>query len=377
MPKKNLELKLDTMAFGGEALASQEGKKVFVPWGVPGDWVKVELVEEKKDFARARILEILEKSSHRQEPPCPYFFKCGGCQWQHLQYESQVFFKQELLRTALQRIGKISHPNLLNPIPAPSSLHYRNKIRLQVSKKGLLGFYKAHSKEVVEIDACEIAESWINEKIPEAKQLARELFKKDPGIFHEIEIFQTGNKKVQVKEVGAESHFSQANQTQNEILKKRVLESLELSGNERILELFAGDGNFTFEIAKKSKHIIAVESNSRAILLAEERTRKSHSKNIEFVESSAHRYLVLLPKAQKFDRILLDPPRMGMEQGIENLVCLKAPVILYISCDPATLARDVKELLRLGYKHEFSQVIDMFPQTYHVESITRLKIGAS
>lgn len=385
MSKRILELKLEQMAFGGEALATHEGMKIFVPWGVPGDRVKAEVVEEKKDFARARVIEVLEASPHRQKAACPYFFKCGGCQWQHIRYESQLLFKQDLLQSALQRVGKMNKPELLEPIPAFSPLHYRNKIRMQVSKQGKLGFYKIHSKEVVEIENCLIAQDSLNAALPKARALGQQLFLKDKNKIHEIEILQTGEQgkgeEVKVKVTDDAVFFAQANSTQNEILKLRVLEYLKLSGKENLLELFAGDGNFTFEIAKKSGTVVAVESNSQAILSAEEKIRKGHCKNIEFVESSAHRYLqnptnLPLTKGGKrgFDRILLDPPRMGMEQGIENLAQLKAPIIIYVSCDPATLARDVKELIHLGYTHEFSQVIDMFPQTHHIESMTCLKL---
>lgn len=385
MSKKNLELKLDSMAFGGEALASHEGKKIFVPWGVAGDVVKAEIVEEKKDFARARILEILEKSPHRTQAPCPYFFKCGGCQWQHVRYESQVDFKNELLKSALQRIGKIAEPNLLAPISAPQPFHYRNKIRLQLSRQGQLGFFKAHSHEVVEIDSCVIAEANLNEKIPEARQLATQLLAQNRAKLHEIEIFTfpspspwgegRGEGRVQVRVVnGNLESFSQVNQAQNEILKAKVLEYLELSGEDKVLELFAGDGNFTFEISRRASSVITVESNAQAILLAEEKIRKGHYKNIECVESSAHRYLASLSKNEKFDRVLLDPPRAGVMQGLDRLAHFKVPVIVYVSCDPATLARDVKELQQHGYRHEFSQLIDMFPQTYHIESITKLSL---
>ena len=375
------------MAFGGEALASHEGKKIFVPWGVPGDLVKIELIEEKKDYARGRILEVLEQSPHRQQAECPYFFKCGGCQWQHIRYESQLALKQDLLQAALQRVGKIHSPHLLEPIPALSPFHYRNKIRLQVSKQGKVGFYKTQSKEVVEIESCLIAQDSLNEQLSQARKLAQQLFSKDKSKIHEIEIFNSSSPsplegegqgegdKIQVGEVGEETHFIQSNSLQNLRLKKLVNEYLELSGKENVLELFAGDGNFTFEVAKKSSSVIAVELNSQAILSAEEKIRKSHCKNVEFVESSAHRYLTSLPKTQKFDRILLDPPRMGMEQGIDKLARLKIPIIIYVSCDPATLARDLKEFMDLGYQHEFSQFIDMFPQTYHIESITRLSLS--
>lgn len=371
--KKILKLTLEGMAFGGEAVASYQGKKIFLPWGVEGDVVNAEIVEQKRDYSRARILEVIEKSPHRAQAPCPYFLQCGGCQWQNIKYESQLAFKQKLLKFALQRTAKIQDPVLLEPIAAPEPFHYRGKIRLQISPQGKVGFYKEHSKQLIEIESCAIAEESLNQKIPQAKVLAQQFFSRGDPKAHEIELFQKGDK-VKLVVDGEESVFAQANQAQNEILKKKVLEYMDLSGKEKVLELFAGDGNFTFHLAPHVSHITAVESNEAAVVSAEEKTARHHSKNIEWVESTLHRYLSSGLKGEKFDRILLDPPRMGLIQGLEALAALKVPRIVYVSCDPATLSRDVKELCERGYHHEFSQIIDMFPQTYHIESIHLLTL---
>ncbi len=372
MSKIILKLKLESMALGGEAVSSHEGKKIFVPWGVEGDTVIAEIFEDKKDYARAKILEVLEESPHRTKAPCPYFFKCGGCQWQHIRYESQVAFKQKLLLSALQRTGKIENPILKAPILATKTLHYRSKIRLQLSKKGKLGFYQPHSREVVEIDSCAIADEKLNEKISKAKQLGMQLLAQNAAKSHDIEINLHNDKVKLVADEEDESVFSQANSSQNEILKEKVLEYLNLQGKEKLLELFAGDGNFSFYLASHLSQITAVESSPQAIVCAEEKSTKKHVRNIDWIESTAHRYLATLPKQAPFDRVLLDPPRMGFSQGIEALAALKAPLIVYVSCDPATMARDVKDLMMKGYRHEFSQLIDMFPQTYHIESINVL-----
>lgn len=374
MSKKILKLKLESMALGGEAVTSHEGKKIFVPWGVEGDTVLAEIIEDKKDYARARILEVLEESPHRVKAPCPYFFKCGGCQWQHIAYESQVAFKQKLLLSALQRTGKIENPQLKEPIMAAKTLHYRSKIRLQLSKKGKLGFYQSHSREVVEIDSCAIADEKLNEKISKAKQLALQLVAQDAAKAHDIEINLLNDKVKLIADEEDESVFSQANASQNEILKGKVLEYLNLQGEEKLLEFFAGDGNFSFHLSSHLSQITAVESSPQAIVCAEEKSAKRHVRNIEWIESTAHRYLSSQAKQVFFDRVLLDPPRMGFAQGIEALAALKAPLIVYVSCDPATMARDVKDLMQRGYQHEFSQLIDMFPQTYHIESINVLSL---
>jgi 23S rRNA (uracil1939-C5)-methyltransferase len=391
--KKILELTIDRIALGGEALASYQGKKIFIPWGVPGDRVKAELIEEKKDFARAKIVEILEKSAHRTNPPCPYFFRCGGCQWQHLKYESQVHFKTEILKEALERIAKIRNPHVKEGVSAESPLHYRNRIRLQISRQGVVGFFKTHSKEVVPIDRCLIAEERLNEKIPEAKALAQKLLDKDRAKLHEIEIRFTslspspstgeGEKIVLEADPSEEIPFTQVNSAQNERLIALVTNSLELHGSENILELFAGDGNFSFPISKHAQFVTAVETNEASVLEAEKRIEREHRKNIQFVQSTAYRFLENISgrggsrtDPTNFDRVLLDPPRKGALECLEGIAKLKIPLVTYVSCDPATLARDVKILAQLGYRHDFSQVIDMFPQTYHVESVTVLTRGS-
>jgi len=378
MSKKTLEIQLTGMAAGGEALGAAEGKKVFVPWGVPGDLVRVELTEEKKDFARGRILELLKKSPDRASPPCPYFFKCGGCQWQHLKYEAQLRFKNEILKEALQRIGKIADPYLKDPIPAPSPLHYRNRIRLQVSRQGEVGFFKAQSKEVVDIERCLIAEDILSEKIPEAKSLAKTLLEKDRAKRHEVEIKRDLGRVLVTPDPQEDAAFVQVNEAVSTRLVQEAVAALELRGNEKVLELYAGNGNFTFPIASGGAgSVTAVETNEAAVKEGERRVKAEHRKNVRFIQASAYRFLETEapPKIAEepiYGNVLLDPPRKGALECLEGIVRMKIPMIVYVSCDPATLARDVKILMDRGYRFDFSQAIDMFPQTSHVESITRL-----
>ncbi len=373
MSQKTIELEITQMAAGGEGLATFEGKKIFIPWGIVGDQVKIEITEEKKDFSKGRIVEILKKSSDRIDPPCPYFFKCGGCQWQHIRYSSQLEFKNNLLKTALQRIGKIQNPILKAPIAASNDFNYRNRIRLQVSKKGEIGFFRFHSNEVVPVEKCLIADEKINAKIVDAKKLAQTLLEKNPTKQHEIEIRIENGKAILDEDPGVEPVFTQVNTIQNQALQKRILESFDFKGDEKVLELFAGEGNFTFSISRLVQSIMAVESNPASIASAEEKTKKGHFKNIQWMEASSYRALEqLLKRAISFDCALLDPPRKGAVETLEGLIKLKIPQIVYVSCDPSTLARDVQILEKGGYRHEFSQLIDMFPHTYHIESLTCL-----
>jgi len=397
--KKVLELTIERMTMGGEALASHQGKKVFIPWGVPGDRAKVEIVEERGDFSRGRIVELLENSEARTQAPCQYFFKCGGCQWQHVKYEVQLQFKNEILKECLQRIAKIHDLKIHEPIPSDSPLHYRNRIRLQLSRQGELGFFKGQSKEVVPIDECLIADPGLNEKIPEAKAISVGLIQKDRATRHEIEIRRVGKGVVVEANPQDEIFFVQVNPSQNERLIQVVIQVLHLTGKENVLELFAGEGNFSFPISEGAGSVTAVEMAEAAVLRAEKKKEELHRRNVQFVQSTAYRFLESISLSQNppnppfskggdlslppfpkggrggFDRILLDPPRKGAVQCLEGIARLKIPILVYVSCDPSTLARDVKILGELGYRHESSQVIDMFPQTHHVESVTKMVLS--
>lgn len=360
--KTNPEILITQLAFGGEGVGEIEGKKVFVPYAVPGDVLKIKIVEDKKDFSRAELVEIIKASPERIKAECEYFYKCGGCQWQHIRYEDQLSYKHQLLDQALKRIGKVEEPKLLEPIASQKKWHYRNRIRLQVSKEGALGFYKTHSHEVVAIKECLIAEEAINEQLLKVKTSAQE-----------IELSSVSRKTKSVREQNEEENFSQVNSLQNEVLKEKVKEYLNLNSTLALLELYAGEGNFSFDLASQAKQVTAIELNELAVEKANQKINKTHRRNIEFIQSTSFRALEQLKKAQrKFDRVLLDPPRKGAIDCLGALASLQIPEIVYVSCDPATLARDIEQLNDLGYEHDFSQVIDMFPQTYHIESITRL-----
>ncbi|MBF0491622.1 MAG: class I SAM-dependent RNA methyltransferase [Deltaproteobacteria bacterium] len=359
--KTPLEISITQLAFGGEGLSELNGKKVFVPYAVPGDVLKIKIIEDKKDYARAELLEVVKASSLRVKVECEYFYKCGGCQWQHIRYADQLRYKHQLLEQALQRIAKIETPRILAPLASPKEWNYRNRIRLQVTKQGRLGFYKPHSHEVLPIRQCLIAEDAINEQIPQVKTSA-----------HEIELSSFPGKN-QTFANQKEEHFSQVNSLQNEVLKERVKEYLNLNPKINLLELYAGEGNFSFDLASQVKQVTAVELGEIAVQKAQEKIKKEHRRNIEFIQSSSFRALDQFKKAERvFDRVLLDPPRKGAVECLEVLATLNIPEMIYVSCDPATLARDVKKLIDLGYQHDFSQVLDMFPQTYHIESITHL-----
>jgi len=221
-----------------------------------------------------------------------------------------------------------------------------------------------------------IAEEALNEKIPEAKVMSQALLQKDRATRHEIEVLKEGDKVIVEADPAEEPPFVQVNESQNRKLVQRVLESLELIGEEKVLELFAGEGNFSFPVSSSAKEVVAVETSEASVMRAEGRIFREHRKNLQMIQSTAYRYLegAVSGAPTSYDRLLLDPPRKGALECLEGIARLKIPVLVYVSCDPSTLARDIKILSDLGYRHEFSQAIDMFPQTYHVESVTQLRL---
>ena len=348
-----MNITIDRLIAGGNGLGVCDGKKVFVPLSAPGDKLEIEIVEDHGSWAEGSIVKIITPSECRIEPKCKVFGKCGGCQWQHIPYEKQLEWKRNILIEALTRIGKIESPTVLETVPSPNEWHYRNRIQLHVNSKGCIGFYRPKSKEVVEFEECLITDKRINEELNERRD---EISKRDRGIAIRVE---------------GDEGFSQINTAQNEQMKKLVVEYLSQVDHETVLELYAGSGNLTFPIAKIAGNIIASDIDGRSIQAAQLKQAARNITNIEFIRAEAGK------AAKRFaggcDTVLVDPPRKGCTEAIDAIVSVEPKTILYISCDPATLSRDIRKLCEHNYSLERAIPIDMFPQTFHVETLALLK----
>jgi len=349
-----MKIKIEKLVHGGRGVGEVDGKAIFVPFAAPGDLLEVEITEDHGSWAEARIESIVETSSGRVEPKCPVFKSCGGCQWQHLPYEVQLEWKSKILKETFERIGKIKNPNVLPTMASPKEWHYRNKIQLHVDSKGRIGFYKPKSKEVVEFKECFIADERINEELNERRE---EYSKRDRGV------------AIRVKDGPA---FVQINTEQNQNIREKMVEWISKIDHATVLELYAGAGNFTFEIAKVADRVVASDVDGRAIEIAKKKAMKIGAGNIEFVRAPSAKAARRMQG--ECDVVVLDPPRKGAADAIADIIKLRPKSILYLSCDPATLSRDILELTKNGYSLIKSLPIDMFPQTYHVESISLLKI---
>ncbi len=342
-----LNLSIEKLASNGAGIARHEGKIYFVPWGVPGDKVLVQVEKERKDYNEARLLEIVEKSPDHAEPLCPYFYKCGGCQLQHLTYPAQLKWKREIVRDALKRIARLPENSVAEVLPSPKIWNYRTRIQLHQDRQGKVGFYKPESHEVVEIERCLIADERLNEKIASHAAPAIELRVDDsPG-------------------------FSQINPEQNQNLIHLVLEYLDVQPEDTVFDVYCGSGNFTFSLASRVRHVWGIEKHESSLEEARQKMTQEGIENISWKQGSAFKVLHDLFKQQvSCDRMVVDPPRRGLDEVLEAVLLFKPMVLVYVSCNPATFARDAACLVKAGYQLTHCQPIDMFPQTAHVEIVS-------
>lgn len=348
-----MNIKIEKLVAGGGGLGFLEGKPIFVPFSAPGDVLDVEITADHGNYAEAKIVSIIEGASCRVTPRCKVFGECGGCQWQHISYEAQLEWKCEIVKEALRRIAKIAEPQVEETIASPKEWNWRNRIQLHVNSKGRVGFYKPKSKNVVEFDECPIADERINRQLNEQR---KEISKRDRGIAIRVE--------------DSDASFMQVNTEQNKNLRRKIAEWLSATEHENVLELFCGSGNFTFDIAKTAKHVVASDIDHRAIDEAKQKQFKAGAGNIEFICADAAKTAKKYSKG--FDAIVLDPPRKGCAEAIAPIVKIAPKNIFYISCDPATLSRDILELKKHGYEFLKAVPLDMFPQTFHVETLVHL-----
>jgi 23S rRNA (uracil1939-C5)-methyltransferase len=360
---------LESMTYGGEALGRLDGKVVFVRGGLAGERVRAEILEDRGHFARARLLDVLKPSPDRTEPRCPYFgfdeTTCGGCHWQHLAYEAQLHFKTEIVREQLRRIGGFSAAPGREMLPSPQIWSYRNQARFSVTPQGLIGFQAARTNRVIPIEACDIVEppiaGWLSRPHPidpDRRAISIRSFDLEAP---EAEFQIRGA----VFKVSPDSFF-QVNSSLLPILIDQVLAGLDLQGHETVLDAYCGVGLFSRFIAPQADRVIGIESSPSAV--ADARVNLS---SFEGVELYAGRVEDVLPQlADPIDAVVLDPPRAGCgPQVLQALIARPIDRLVYVSCDPATLARDVRQLVAGGYRLIEIQPLDMFPHTYHIEAV--------
>jgi tRNA/tmRNA/rRNA uracil-C5-methylase (TrmA/RlmC/RlmD family) len=368
---EKITLTIYDIAFGGEGVGRLDEFVVFVPFVAPGEVVAAEIVEVKKRFARAKLLRVIQASPERVQPSCQYFGDCGGCQYQHLDYQAQLRIKHKQIQDLFQRIGSFD-PALVAPIvPCPAPYGYRNRIMIRSQwdkfKQGLnIGFIRADNRLVVDIEECKIAEPAINEQIKHVRA--------HPP--------PKGGLKVVLRippegwELPRDSFF-QNNFFLLPNLVQVVRERLKDARTQHLMDVYCGVGFFSLELADAVESYVGVELDQLAIKAARRNAAARGRKNGEFIAGAAEEVLPGLMQrlTSQATTIVLDPPRKGCPSAILELLRQVRPAqVIYVSCHPATMARDLNILCREGVFCLARVVpLDMFPQTAHLESVADLR----
>jgi 23S rRNA (uracil1939-C5)-methyltransferase len=359
-----LTLIIVDLSRGGAGVGKEDGgRAVFVPFTAPGDVVSVELGEEKKNYAQARLIEILEPSPIRQKPPCPVFGRCGGCQWQHIPYDFQWKTKvngvHQVLKRAALEVAQIEE------LPAEQIWEYRNRVQMR-GEGGTLGFYQQGTNQIIPVERCDIARPEINSALTGICEEAKK-FKNPYKV--EIEVMADGEVIHAWNERHAASGFRQVHDGQNEKLKAWVASAIE--GYGVLLDLYGGYGNLSLPLVSRMSEIHCVDFSSPTS------TPGGMSPKLKFHRSAVVPWLKKFssPSSAKVS-VILDPPREGLGEDFESigaaLARLKASEIIAVGCDLDSWARDVTKFVKNGWKLKKVAALDLFPQTAHVETIAQL-----
>ena len=364
-----MRLKLGGFANGGYATGIINGKIVFVKNALPGETVEIELVQEKKSFMKAVTTRILEPSEYRVEPKCPYYLTCGGCNLQHAKYEYQLKLKQEIFLTTLKKLGKIKVNEIPKIEPSKKQWNYRRRMNFKC-KNGRWGFYKKSTNQFTPINECKIADEKINEFISINRCFRNKRVQVDDynNINTDEMMLNLGLEKPLFYEKDA---FTQINREINLKIMRDLFNEVLCLEPSNILELFCGIGNFTIPLATKGYEIHAVERDISAISSLKRNINSFGLKNISVVRGNLFESFKI---KGGFDLLILDPPREGAKEVARWLLKKSIKNIIYISCDLATLSRDLN-IIKDKYTIEKIKLYDMFPQTHHVESMAVLKLN--
>lgn len=422
-------VRIESLSHDGRGVTHIDGKAIFVEGALPNELVKMSALKQTRQYDDAIVDEIIEPSDERVNPKCEAFGVCGGCALQHLQHEKQITYKQQSLLDNIQKMSKILPNEVLEPIQS-QAWEYRYKARLGVryvkaKKKIYIGFREKHSRYLARMDACEVLDARVGKNLEVIADAILKLSCYDKIAQIELAISEnavalvfrnlvelTDDDKVILSELGKDKNyhvylqpkgpktvallypesselsyslpeydlklvhlaidFTQVNPFINPLMIKQALDLLDLNDKDDVLELFCGIGNFTLPIARTANSVVAVEGEKSLVDRANENAERNGISNVEYHVANLMEDTKGLPwlRDKKYTKVLLDPPRSGAKECIDMIASLKPERIVYVSCGPATLARDADMLINThGYKLQKAGVIDMFPHTAHVESI--------
>ena len=449
MVEKNKEYIFDIISQGyeGEGIAKIDNKyPIFIEGALKGEKVKVRIVKVNKNFAYGKLMEVLEASEERVNPPCAIYKRCGGCKLQHASYKAQLDFKWDRVKDCVSKIGKLDPSIVKYPLGMENPWRYRNKVQLPIgliNGEVKIGFFAPRSHDIIDMESCliqdeigdkvvKLTREWIEkfnirpynvdgeydekgivrhimirrgfttnevmivlvtngEKLPHKEEFVDLMVKNIPGI---KSIIQNINSKKTNVILGLESKtlwgedtisdyigdfrfnisplsFFQVNPTQTEVLYGKALEYANLTGNEEVFDAYCGTGTITLFLSQKAKKVYGVEIIPQAIDNAWINAKENKVENVEFFVGESEVVIPdLINKGVKADVVVVDPPRKGCDKKLLDAITnIDAKKIVYVSCDPSTLGRDLKVLEENGYKTLEVQPVDMFPNTAHVECV--------
>ncbi|WP_032075614.1 23S rRNA (uracil(1939)-C(5))-methyltransferase RlmD [Clostridium drakei] len=439
------DMNITGMGYEGEGVGKINDFTVFVPGALLNEKVKVKIVKVNKNFAFAKLIDVMEASEYRTEPACNIYKRCGGCQLQHYSYRAQLDFKKQRVKDCIERIGKLKTSEVIlnDTIGMDDPYRYRNKVQLPVGEKNgevNIGFYAQRTHEIINMDICNIQheaadkvlkliKSWMKKykieayneqlhsgsirhimvrkafktnevmvvvvtrsnELPHKEELIEMLIESKENI---VSIIQNVNSKKTNVILGIECitlwgkdnisdyigdfkfnisplSFFQVNPVQTEVLYNNALEYASLTGNETVFDAYCGTGTISLFLSQKAKKVYGIEIVPQAIENAKINAKQNNIDNAEFIVGESEKVIPeLIKNGVKADVVVVDPPRRGCEKSLLEAIAQMSPErIVYVSCDPGTLARDLSILDELGYKATEIQPVDMFPQTAHVETV--------
>lgn len=424
----------------GAGIGHHDGKIIFVPGALPGEMTQVQVIEQKKRHARAKLLKVVSPSDDRVLPLCPHYEQCGGCDLQHLDIEKQRQHKEEALVDLMAKLSNARSESLSSALVG-APWHYRRRARLATyydkgTKQTSLGFRAQSSKQVIKIDQCPVLATPLSELISPLSALLNslsgkkalghvELIEADNGLFsvirttkelstndiskvsefakqHHVKLIIQGNESDltligdelkslasgdeelphyglgdDVKLSFTPGNFVQVNAQMNQAMVEQAVDWLSVKADENVLDLFCGVGNFSLPLAKRGGKVIGVEGVPEMVHQAKINAKLSHLTNASFFHTDLSADISKESWLGKVDKLLLDPARAGAFESLQWLKKMKPKSIVYVSCNPASLARDSEPLLKHGYKLVKLGLVDMFPQTHHIEAMALFELDKS
>jgi 23S rRNA (uracil1939-C5)-methyltransferase len=381
----DLEVEVERILPGGMGLAHAGGKTVFVSLAAPGDRVRVRIDRQQGELLFASIVQIITPSQERVEPPCPYFGRCGGCDFQQLTYEAQLAAKAGIIRDCLHRIARLENIPEIVVTPSPNNWRYRMRATWQIDQElRAIGYYERGSRRVCDVADCAVLKPELQETLERVRATEWHEFPRDlkhlDGVVGENGVslspsfaeFQTNELTLTVRGEVYQYNANAFFQINPSLLGSLVENAIGDASGGTVLDLYCGVGLFTLPLARQFQKVIGVEANATATRFARRNLQLAGLRNADVITATVTDWF-RSASIGPVDFVLLDPPRAGAESAvIEGILNLQPRAISYVSCDPATLARDLRKLIGGGYVIESIAGFDLFPQTHHVETVVRL-----